>query len=414
MATAIINATVFDSTGREPYGPGAVVIEQQRIRAVGPMDQVTIPRDAQLIDADGCTVIPGLIDAHTHLGNVENNFLASIEDRHPGAVYAYSVACNLELCLAYGFTTIRDAGGLDWSFKLAVQQDMIRGPRLFISNGYISQTGGHGDLRPRHDLTAPRPLHRLMPPHSVCDGEASVRRAAREQLRAGADQLKVMAGGGAGSFTDPLDAPQFTVEEIAAAVHEARLVKKPVMAHVYIPESVRNCITAGVHSIEHANFLDEESAYLMKKHGTFLVPTLTVFELLTRRDQGLPDFTVEKANFAKGAAPQSVEIAMAAGVAIGSGSDIFGQHGNLRALELELKAAVMGPIDSLISATKTNAELLGLGGQIGTIEAGKLADIIVVDGNPVEDIALLQDEKRIKMVMQAGRWVKTDKTADGN
>ena len=406
MGIAILNATIFDCTGREPYGPGAVLIEAERIRAVGRMGQVSIPRDTQIVDVGGKTVMPGLIDAHTHLGNVENNFLASIEDQHPGAVYAYSVARNLEKCLELGFTTIRDAGGLDWSFKAAVQQGMVKGPRLLISNGYISQTGGHGDLRPRYDRSDPRPLHRLMPPHAVCDGEAEVRHAAREQLRTGADQLKVMAGGGAGSFTDPLDAPQFTVEEIAAAVHEARAVKKTVMAHVYVPEGIKNCVTAGVHSIEHANFLDEESAYLMKEHGTFLVPTLTVFELLTRSDQGLPEVTVQKANFAKSAAPQSVEIAMAAGVAIGSGSDIYGQHGHLRAWELELKAAVMGPVDSLLSATKTNAELLGIQNDVGTIEAGKLADIIVVDGNPVEDITLLRDDVKINLVMQSGLFVK--------
>ncbi len=406
MEIAIVNATIFDGTGRDPYGPAAVVIEDERIMRVGPMAQVVIPRDAQVVDVGGATLVPGLIDAHSHLGNVENNFLARIEDRHPGAVYAFSVAQNLERCLEYGFTTIRDAGGLDWSFKEAVERGLINGPRLFISNGYISQTGGHGDLRPRHDRSDLRPLHRLMPPPAICHGEAEVRRAAREQLRTGADQLKVMAGGGAGSFTDPLDAPQFTVEEIAAAVYEARVVKKPVMAHVYVPEGIKNCVMAGVHSVEHANFLDEESAQLMKEHGTFLVPTLTVFDLLTRSDQGLPEVTVQKANFAKGAAPQSVEIAVAAGVPIASGSDIFGQHGHLRALELELKAAIMGPTESLVSATRTNAALLGMQDNLGTIEEGKLADIIVVDGNPVEDIAVLQDAGRITMVMKSGRLVK--------
>ena len=212
------NAIIFDSTGREPYGPGTVVVEGERITAVEPAAQVSAPRDARVIDAEGHTVMPGLIDAHTHVGAVDNSFGANFEDNHPGAIYAYSVARILRETLMAGFTTIRDAGGCDYSFKMAVESGMIPGPRIFTSQAYISQTGGHGDMRQRHDRSEPRALHRLQPRPSICDGVPQVRQAAREQLRTGADQLKVMAGGGAASPTDPLDSPQFTVEEIAAAV----------------------------------------------------------------------------------------------------------------------------------------------------------------------------------------------------
>lgn len=218
----------------------------------------------------------------------------------------------------------------------------------------------------------------------------------------------MMAGGGAVSPTDPLESIQFTVEELAAACYEARAVKKPVMAHVYWPEGIKNCVEAGVLSIEHGNFLDEESAFLMKENGVYLVPTMSVYEVITRhgREQGVSELTIEKINVAKGPVPQSVEIAMSAGVSIGSGSDLFGQNSNKKALELELKAAIMGSVKSLVSATKTNAELLGMANDLGTLEAGKLADLIVVDGNPVENIALLQEEQNITMIMQSGHLVK--------
>ena len=402
------NATIFDSTGAEPYGPGTVVISDDRITAVGPASQVAVPRDARTIDAGGHTILPGLIDAHTHVGAVDNSFGGNFEDLHPGAIYAFSVARILRDTLSAGFTTIRDAGGCDYSFKVAVQSGTIPGPRIFTSQSFISQTGGHGDMRQRHDRSEPRAGHRLTPRPAICDGVPQVRQAAREQLRTGADQLKVMAGGGAASPTDPLDSPQFTVEEIAAAVYEARAVKKPVMAHVYVPQGIKNCAEAGVRSIEHGNFLDEESASFMKENDMFLVPTLAVYDLIAERgrDQGISEVTIEKINFARGAGRQSVEIAIAAGINIASGADLFGQNYGLKALELELKAAILGPMGSLISATRTNAELLEISGETGTLEPGKLADLIMVRGNPVEDITILQDEKNIPLVVQAGRVVK--------
>ena len=414
MAETVVfqNAAIFDSTGREPYGPGAVVVEGSRIAAVGPAEQVAAPRDARVIDAGGHTVMPGLIDAHTHVGAVDNSFGTNFEDNHPGAIYAYSVARILRETLMAGFTTIRDAGGCDYSFKVAVESGLIPGPRIFTSQAYISQTGGHGDMRQRHDRGAPRAGHRLAPVPAICDGVPQVRQAAREQLRTGADQLKIMAGGGAASPTDPLDSPQFTVEEITAAVYEARAVKKRVMAHVYVPEGIINCVEAGVRSIEHGNFLDEEAASLMKENDMYLVPTLTVYDLIAERgrEQGISELVIGKINQARGAGRQSVEIAMAAGVNIASGADLFGQNYGLKAVELELKANVMGSIASLISATRTNAELIERSDEIGTLEPGKLADLIMVKGNPVDDIAILQDAANIPLVMQSGRVVKWEES----
>ena len=354
--------------------------------------------------------MPGLIDAHVHIAYVEARRV-DIESRNPGVTYAFAVARSIEGVLMHGFTTVRDAGNCDWSFKLAVERGLIKGPRLLISNGQISQTGGHGDRRERHDRTDPLPDHPIMPLPAIADGVDEVRRAARDQLRKGADQIKVMAGGGVGSPTSLLDTPQYTVEELAAAVYEASAVRKHVMAHVYVPEGIKNCVAAGVRSIEHGNFLDEESASLMKENGMYLVPTLSPFEILSRtKREGITAFHQEKFDRAKTAAVQGLEIAMSAGVTIASGSDIYGPNQFFKALELELKAMVMGPMKSIISATATNAQLLEMEKEIGTLEAGKLADLIVVDENPLDDIRVLQDANKITMVVQSGHIVKNSES----
>ena len=403
----LVNATIFDGTGRDPYGPATLVIEGNRIMSVGPTDQISVPREAQVFDMSGHTVMPGLIDAHTHLHLIEATFWGG-SSQFPGATYAYLVARNIERTLLHGFTTIRDAGGLDPSFKFAKNRGLFKGPRMYISCSSLSQTGGHSDFRNRHERGCPAAGHPLEPPPGVCDGVDQVRQVAREQLRSGADQIKIMAGGGAASPTDLLDTPQFTVEEIAAAVYEARAVKKSVMAHVYVPEGIKNCAKAGVHSIEHGNFIDEESAFIMKEQGMYLVPTLSAYELLSRygRGQGVPEPTMEKLEVAKGAAEQGLEIGLATGLRIGSGSDIYGPNGDMKGLEIALKASVMGSTNALVSATRTNADMIGMGDELGTLEPGKLADLIAVHGDPVTDVSVLQDEQKIAMVFLDGQQVK--------
>ncbi len=407
--TAFQNANVLDCTGRDPY-PGTVVVEGDRIQAVGPVDQVSTPRDAMSIDLDGMTLMPGLIDVHTHLGMVVADETVSVENQYPGATYALYVAQRIEECLMSGFTTVRDAGMTDWSFKLAVERGLIPGPRMFVSNAFISQTGGHGDLRLRHDRSPPHPPHRLMPCPAICDGEDQVRHMVREQLRTGADQIKVMAGGGVMSPTDAVDVPQFTVEELAAAVYEAKAVKKYVMAHVFTPEGINNCAQAGVASVEHGTFLDEESAAMMRQQGMYLVPTLSIVKLISQRVEGggLPDFVAEKLPPVRESAPEAVRIAMEAGVAIASGSDVYGPNAPNRAWEIELKAQIMGPMAAIISATRTNAQLLGMQDNLGTLEARKIADLIAISGNPLEDMAFLKDATNVKMVVQGGLVVKGD------
>ena len=404
---ALCNANIIDCTGRDPIPGGTLVVRDGRIQDVGAADRVSVPRDSRMVDVGGRTVMPGLMDAHAHMALLEAR-IAEYEDKHPGAIFAYSVAKNIKNTLMQGYTTIRDTGGCDWSFKESVMRGLIPGPRMFVSNGPISQTGGHGDHRQRHDRRSEHHDHPLMAGSAIADGADQVRLAAREQLRRGADQIKIMAGGGAASPTDAVEDPQYTVEELAAAVYEARAVRKYVCAHVYVPEGIQNCIKAGVRSIEHGNFMDEESASMMKEKDLFLVPTLAIFEMSSRygRENGAPESMLQKINSVRDVGAQSLEIASSVGLKIGSGSDVFGPYVEGRALSLELQANVLGAMESLICATRNNAELFGIQDEVGTLEAGKLADVIVVDGDPLQDISILQEQDNVKVVLQSGRVVK--------
>ncbi|MBM3925011.1 MAG: amidohydrolase family protein [SAR202 cluster bacterium] len=403
--TAFLDASILDCAGRDPY-KGVLLVEGRRIKKLGSASQVFIPRDARKIDLAGKTLMPGLMDAHAHVGLVD--YHGSMEAKYPGSTYAFTVARNIADYLDSGFTTIRDAGGCAWSFKESVRRGLIRGPRMFISNGFISQTGGHGDSRPHHHLGPPQHDHPLAPPPFIADGPDAVRRAARENLRQGADQIKVMAGGGAASPTDSLDVPQYTIDELAAAVYEAKAVRKYVMAHVYVPQGIMNCAQAGVLSIEHGNFLDEESASMMKERGMFLVPTLVIYDLIAKAGAklGSPAATVEKIKQVKVVGSQSIEVAIAAGVKIASGSDVFGAYAGNHAAELELKASVMGNMGAIMASTRVNAELFGILNDTGALEAGKLADLIVVRGDPLADIRILQDSSRVQLVMLEGNIAK--------
>ena len=312
---ALCNANIIDCTGRDPITGGTLVVSGDRIQDVGAADRVSVPRGARMVDVGGRTVMPGLMDAHAHMALLEAR-ISEYEDKHPGAIFAYSVARNIQNTLMQGYTTIRDTGGCDWSFKESVTRGLIPGPRMFVSNGPISQTGGHGDHRQRHDRRSEHHDHPLMAGSAIADGADQVRLAAREQLRRGADQIKIMAGGGAASPTDAVEDPQYTVEELAAAVYEARAVRKYVCAHVYVPEGIQNCIKAGVRSIEHGNFMDEESASMMKEKDVFLVPTLAIFEMSSRygRENGAPESMLQKINSVRDVGAQSLEIAPVRGV----------------------------------------------------------------------------------------------------
>ncbi len=408
--TLLTNALLVDCTGNEPRERASVVIEGGRIVEVRSGDGSPTGGHDATFDCAGMTLMPGLTDAHVHIGAVDVNILDQHRE-HPSNLVALMMARILEDTIRQGFTTVRDAGGTDWSFKAAVERGIVEGPRLLVSDRPLSQTGGHGDWR---RMTETQPPEIFCPTAGmrsvVCDGADAVRRAAREQLRLGADQIKVMASGGAMSPADELAATQYALEELRAAVEEAEAAGTYVMAHAYNDRSVRNCLKSGVRSIEHGNLIDEETARLIAGSGAYLVPTLVTYEALSEegRDHGVPESVIRKIDEAREVGVRALRYAYEAGAKIASGSDLLGPLQDRKARELEIKTQVMSPVESLISATRTNACLFGMEKDIGTIERGKLADLLVVDGNPLEDITVLQNRDNLKLIMKEGNAIKNE------
>jgi imidazolonepropionase-like amidohydrolase len=405
--TLIKNVAIIDGTGADPRPHGAVLVHGERIQEVMDRPPRRSPSRAQVIDGRGQCLMPGLIDAHVHVGALETDILKQQRETYPSLLLVRSLKV-LEQTLEQGFTTVRDAGGADPGLREAVRLGLVRGPRLLVSGTPLSQTGGHGDFRMPSEqappLTNPAGLATW-----VCDGVEELRRAARELLRQGVDQLKVMAGGGAMSPSDQLEAVQFSPEELRAVVWEAQAAGKYVMAHVYSSRSILHALQAGVRSLEHGNLLDEKAAVAIRDAGAFLVPTLATYEMLARmgRELGIPEANMRKIHLARERSLEALSTAHRLGVRIASGSDLLGPMQTHKALELELKARVLGPMGAIVASTSTNAQLLGLEAELGTLEPGKLADLILVDGDPLKDIRVLQrHQDRITLIVQGGRVLK--------
>jgi len=401
------NAMIIDGTGNVPLPNGSVVVEGERIKEILPGLPGRIPSDATVIDCRHQALLPGLIDAHIHVGAVEANIMEQQRRNYTSMLVIRSLKVIKET-LDQGFTTARDAGGADPGFREAVRQGYIQGPRLFVAGFPLSQTGGHGDSRLPTEIFSP--LEALAGIATrVCDGVDQVRQAAREQLRSGVDHLKVMAGGGAMSPSDEIDTSQYSIEELKAAVYEAQAVGTYVMAHVYSSRSILNCTAAGIRTLEHGNLLDEKAARAIKDAGAFLVPTLVTYEVTPRlgKDLGIPENNIRKMIEARERALEALAIAHRVGVKIASGSDLLGPMQIYKGMELELKSRVLGPMGAIIASTKTNVELLRKEKDLGTIEAGKLADFILIDGDPLKDMKLFQQyQEKITLIIQGGRIYK--------
>jgi imidazolonepropionase-like amidohydrolase len=406
MPLVFKNARLFDGSGKMPESVSAVLIENDQIAVVGPSDQVPVPEGAEVIDCGGKFLMPGLVDCHVHItGTGDPNPLKSAKQTVPYKALQASV--NARTTLEAGFTAIRDAGAgflVDVALKQAINEGLVPGPRMQVACHGLSITGGHGDTRngwPPEIQFAGR---------SVVDSPDEARKAAREQLRDGADHLKLHATGGVMSEGDVPTARGLTVEEMRAAIEEAHNVGKKTMAHAQGSNGIKNAILAGISSIEHGFYLTDEIFELMLKKDVFLVPTLSAVHHIVEKGTkaGIPEYGVKKAMEAQEAHLASFRKAYAAGVKIAMGTDAstpFNYHGK-NALELELMVkAGMRPVDALLAATRMGAELMGWGDRMGQVKEGYWADLILVDGDPLTNIGVLQDISKIKYVVKGGKVV---------
>jgi imidazolonepropionase-like amidohydrolase len=315
----------------------------------------------------------------------------------------------MKAMLRRGFTTVRDAAGADWGIKSAIEEGSVIGPRLFISGRALSQTGGHGDPRPRSDHLRPwntcSCCFRAGEISRVADGVDEVIRAARQELQMGADQIKIMASGGVASPTDPIAALGYSDDEIRAIVAEARARQTYVMAHSYTAEAIARAVRLGVRTIEHGNLVDDEAAKVMRGHGAYAVPTLVTYEALASEgaQHGLPPDSVAKIGQVKDAGLGSLEIFKRNGVPMGFGTDLLGPSQRLQSEEFRIRTRVLSNQEVIQSATTIAAEVLQRVGQLGRIQPGAIADVIAVDGDPLRDIGCLTGQgERIPLVVQGG------------
>src|SRR5437867_8241074 len=395
--------TLIDGTGAPPVRDAVVHIDGGRIEAVTTAGTSgSWPAGAEVIDAAGLTVLPGLIDCHDHLAFHGYELAKRWGLDEPQSTRHLRTAGVARQILESGYTAIRDAGGLDAGFRLAIHDGLIVGPRLILSLAIISPTGGLGDRVSPSGHTAPTGSDPSLPP-SVADGVEAVRATVRTMVRAGADVIKCATTGGASSRAGhgPKDS-EFRLEEMKALVDEAHSLGRRVMCHALGGPGLRVAVEAGVDSIEHGCYLDEDPELIpmMAERGIFFVPTLTVYEY--HRESAAPHVR-DRARALRAHHLESVRRALTAGVKVVAGTDAGGHGHPNNALELEhLVAAGMSPMQALQAATSRAAECLALEQEIGTIEKGKWADLVVVDGDPLRDVRILQNPGRIKQVWKGG------------
>jgi imidazolonepropionase-like amidohydrolase len=383
-----------------------VLIEGERIKEVA--DRPISAELATRVDLRGRTLMPGLIDAHVHLLLAEVNL--HLLEGVPLTLLAAKGAASAKAMLMRGFTAVRDTGGADFGMKQAFDTGLFEGPRLFISGMPISQTGGHGDFRrPTQTAFECACCSGVAFAARIADGVPEMLRAVRDELRKGADQIKLMVSGGVASQADPLEGLQFRVDEIEAAVEEATRWGTYVCAHAYAAEAIRRSVSAGVRTIEHGNLIDEPTAQLMAERQAYLVPTLVTYDALKRRgpEYGLSAYSLDKNAIVLEAGLRSLELARAAGVKIGFGTDLLGQLQDDHCREFLIRSEVMSPQEVIRSATLINAEIIRQPGRLGEIISGAFADLLIVDGDPYRDLSLFQsDGAHLAAIVKGGHFVK--------
>lgn len=399
------NARIVDGSAAEPSDPVSVRVENGVVREVG---AGTAGTAVETVDLQGKTLMPGLIDAHVHVIAVVASLGANAK-LPDSLVTARSIRVMQDM-LMRGFTTVRDVGGADFGLKTAADEGLFPAPRLVICGKALSQTGGHCDFRGRFDdEMSPINRIRLGSLGRVCDGIPEVRRAAREEIKAGASFIKIMANGGCASPTDPIHFHGFSRDELVAIVEEARNAGTYVSAHLYTDAAIRRCVEAGVRSLEHCNLIEADTALLAAKHGCVAVPTLVTFDKLASEGAslGVPPDAIAKVEVVREAGIASLATMRSSGLPMAYGTDLLGDMHRHQSEEFVIRGQVLPAHEVIASATSVAAELLGMEGLIGTIAPGSYADLIVVDGNPLKDLSLLTHQGRhMPMIVQGGQIVK--------
>ena len=403
---AFMNARVFTGEGKTLLDGCSVIVEGGRIKT---FSDAPAPAGADTIDCGGRVLMPGLIDAHIHayFQDINVNRLQHL----PVTMYAHHAANMLGDMLERGFTSVRDTGGADFGLWLAIERGLITAPRLFYCEKALSQTGGHIDLRHHHQYH-PHDDHVVMcgccfanPLGIVVDGVDAVRKVIREQLRRGASFIKFAGSGGISTVSDPLEGIQFSNDEVRAIVEEVENHLVYCTAHIHPDRALKRAIELGVHCIEHGTLIEPDTANMAADKGTAIVPTLAVIAALAEEGEvfGYPRESLDKLELIKDEAIERLNHMKRAGIRIGFGTDLIGAIQPRQCIEFGLRANVFTNFEILHQATAMNAEIIGMKGELGVVKEGALADLILIEGNPLEDLKLMEDDgAHIPLVMKDG------------
>lgn len=403
----IRNASLIDVEKGEVIQNSYVSIQDGRFIEVGVGNSFS-SNGADVIDAKGKYLMPGLCDAHVHVTAGTHNF-AELTRWSP--FYTSAKAGDImKGMLLRGFTTVRDAGGADFGLAQASAEGLLPGPRLLFGGKALSQTGGHGDMRSPGENVFEE-CYCCAGLGRICDGVTEVRKACRDELRKGANHIKIMASGGASSPTDRIDSTQFSLDEITAAVEEASAANRYVLAHAYTAKAANRALECGVRSIEHGNLIDDETRSLLKEKDAFLVPTMMTHQVVAELgvESGFPESMLEKFMYVVEAGKINHARSHQQGVKMAFGTDLLGAWHDQQLREFELRSEFQTPLETIRSATLINAELFCMEGEVGVIAEGAYADLLILDGNPLEDISVLQNpDKYLKAVAKEGVFYKNE------
>ncbi|MBV8913176.1 MAG: amidohydrolase family protein [Acetobacteraceae bacterium] len=400
------NGRFLDPNEQELIGGMDVLIEHDRIKEVS--DKPIRAASARRVDLRGKTIMPGLIDAHVHVVAAMVDVAAN--SAQPNSLAALRAAKVMNAMLLRGFTTVRDLGGADAGLAIAVEEGLIEGPRLVVCGKALGQTGGHTDSRGRFDDRDGFD-RRVGALGRLVDGVDAVRRAAREEIKAGAKFIKIMANGGVASPNDPIHALGFSRAEIAAAVEEAENAGTYVAAHLYTDDAIRRAVECGVYSLEHCNLIQPATAEMAVKEGAIAIPTLSAYEglALEGKAMGLGPESVAKIETVRRGGLESLDVMRRAGLPMAYGSDLLGGLHKYQSMEFEIRSRVLPAHEIIASATTLAARLCMMEGEIGVLAAGAYADLLVVDGDPYRDLGVLQhDGAHMAAIVRGGRFVKNE------